>query len=170
MLVTALVGVTAALGAGGCAASRHAPLPYPGAPRPAASERTVTPAVPLAGAEIASLALSFRGTPYANGGTEPGGFDCSGLVQYVFARAGLALPRSVREQVESGVGVEGEVQAGDLVFFAIDGETVSHVGIATGSESFVHAPSTRGVVREERLDAPYWARRLAAVRRIAGVR
>jgi cell wall-associated NlpC family hydrolase len=122
--------------------------------------------VALAGETIAATALSFLGAPYESGGTGPDGFDCSGFVQYVYSSAGVALPRSVREQLDVGVPVERDVRAGDLVFFAIDGRGVSHVGIATSAGAFVHAPSSRGVVREERLDAPYWATRLVAVRRV----
>ena len=117
----------------------------------------------------ASLALSLLGRPYRNGGADPEGFDCSGLVQYVFAQSGVALPRRVNQQVELGVAVPDEaIVAGDLLFFAIDGRTVSHVGIATGGDRFVHAPSTRGVVREEPLSAEYWRRRFAGARRIGG--
>ena len=118
------------------------------------------------GEAAASLALSLQGVPYANGGADTDGFDCSGFVQYVFAQSGVALPRNVREQVEAGREVEGAPQAGDLVFFAIDGERVSHVGIATGPGTFVHAPSSRGVVRVESLTSPYWSRRYAGARRV----
>ncbi|RPJ75764.1 MAG: NlpC/P60 family protein [Acidobacteria bacterium] len=105
--------------------------------------------------------------PFRNGGTDPTGFDCSGLVQFVFGQSGLALPRSVREQMRLGIPVPaGEVEPGDLLFFAIDGRTVSHVAIAVGLDRFVHAPSTRGVVREERLSADYWSRRFSGARRI----
>ena len=121
------------------------------------------------GASAASFALSLLGSPYRNGGTDPTGFDCSGLVQYVFGQAGLALPRSVREQVRLGVPVtDDDIEAGDLLFFAIDGRSVSHVAIAVDRDGFVHAPSTRGVVREERLSADYWRRRFSGARRLGG--
>jgi len=124
------------------------------------------PSAAGAGEAVASLALSLQGSPYVNGGAGLDGFDCSGFVQYVFARSGVALPRSVLEQFEEGIGVEGAPEPGDLVFFAIDGGRVSHVGIATGPDTFVHAPSSRGVVREDRLSAPYWSRRYAGARRV----
>ena len=100
-----------------------------------------------------SLAQSLLGTPYRNGGTDPTGFDCSGLVQYVFGRMGLAVPRSVREQLRLGVEVSrDEIEAGDLLFFAIDGRRVSHVGIAVDLDSFVHA---RLDCRENAPPCPY---------------
>jgi cell wall-associated NlpC family hydrolase len=171
VLGLAALACAAALAAG-CGAARHPPRPYPGA-APAVADATATsePAVePVVvgapGEAAANLALSLQGAPYADGGTDTDGFDCSGFVQYVFARADLALPRSVREQFETGQAVEGAPRAGDLVFFAIDGSRVSHVGIATGPDTFVHAPSSRGVVRVDRLSAPYWSRRYAGARRI----
>lgn len=182
-LLAAVAVAGAALLAGACGAARHAPRPYPGpppvaveAPEPADPSAEVPAAegspagVPRPAAEageaVAALALSLQGVPYANGGADPGGFDCSGFVQYVYARAGVAVPRSVREQFEAGREVDGAPQPGDLVFFAIDGGRVSHVGIATGPDTFVHAPSRRGVVREDRLSAPYWSRRYAGARRL----
>jgi len=156
----------ACLFASGCASSRAIPRPYPG--RAAAGEEPVgTGKGSSVGVSAASAALSLLGSPYRNGGTDPTGFDCSGLVQFVFGQSGLALPRSVREQMRLGIPVPaGEVEPGDLLFFAIDGRTVSHVAIAVGLDRFVHAPSTRGVVREERLSADYWSRRFSGARRI----
>ena len=149
--------------ASGCGAARRPPRPFPG-PAPAAA----APASTAAGEGLAALALALQGAPYANGGSDPTGFDCSGLVHYVFGQAGVPLPRSVRELALAGREV-ADPRAGDLVFFAIDGATVSHVGIATGPDAFVHAPSSHGVVRVERLSAAYWARRYAFTRRIASL-
>jgi cell wall-associated NlpC family hydrolase len=122
---------------------------------------------PLADA-IVTRAQGLVGTPYHAGGAEPGeGFDCSGFVQFVVDAAGGHLPRSVREQWQAGVPVDRVALApGDLVFFAIDDGGVSHVGIALGDDRFVHAPSSRGVVRVERLSAAYWAKRYAGARRL----
>jgi cell wall-associated NlpC family hydrolase len=112
-------------------------------------------------------ALSLRGVPYRNGGSDPSGFDCSGLVQYVFAQHGLALPREVREQFVLGREIPSDlVQPGDLLFFATTGTGPSHVGVAIGADEFVHAPSTRGSVRVERFSAGYWADRIVGVRRV----
>ena len=118
-------------------------------------------------AAIAARARTLTGTAYRNGGTSPAGFDCSGLVQYLYTYAGVSLPRTAEAQY--GVGDEVDADAlvpGDLVFFRIDGHRVSHVGIATGEGAFVHAPNERSRVRFDRLDSRYWAQRFAGGRRI----
>ena len=116
-----------------------------------------------------TTALGLRGTPYRHGGSEPsGGFDCSGLVQWVFAQHGTALPRETREQYAVGEKVdEDEIQPGDLVFFETVSKGPSHVGIALGGGDFVHAPSSRGVVRVESYKSDYWSDRLLGARRVA---
>jgi cell wall-associated NlpC family hydrolase len=125
------------------------------------------PPPPASGAAVVALARSFIGTPYRNGGADPGGFDCSGFTQYVFAQLGVTLPRIVGEQGNAGDRVHlRDLREGDLVFFAIDGRTISHVGIAVGADRFVHAPSSRGVVREESLSVEYWQTRYATARRV----
>ena len=97
----------------------------------------------------------------------PDAFDCSGFVQFVFKQVGVNVPRSVREQLSAGAAVEdGDLRAGDLVFFSIDHEVVTHVGIAMGGDLFIHAPSSRGVVRTERLSGSYWLSRFAGARRV----
>jgi cell wall-associated NlpC family hydrolase len=116
---------------------------------------------------LVATALGFRGVPYRNGGSDPAGFDCSGFVQYVFAQAGKALPRETREQFRVGRDVRrSEVQPGDLVFFETVSRGPSHVGVAIGGDEFVHAPTSRGVVRVERLTSSYWSTRLLGVRRV----
>ena len=129
---------------------------------------TLPPPLPLAsGANVVTLARSFIGTRYRNGGADPAGFDCSGFTQYVFAQLGVALPRIVGEQATSGDRVNlHDLREGDLVFFAIDGRTISHVGIAVGADRFVHAPSSSGSVREESLSVGYWQTRYATARRV----
>ena len=119
------------------------------------------------GESIADAALAFVGVPYRNGGSDPAGFDCSGFVQYVFAGRGIALPRGVDRQFHAGrpVAVD-QIGAGDLVFFTTAGAGASHVGIAVGQDAFVHAPSSAGHVRVERLSAPYWAQRFVGARRV----
>ena len=108
------------------------------------------------GYALVGTALSFRGVPYRNGGGDPQGFDCSGFTQYVFGQYGVALPREVREQFEKGRAVTpDEVAPGP-----------THVGIAIGGDEFVHAPSSTGVVRVERLGSSYWAPRYLGARRL----
>jgi cell wall-associated NlpC family hydrolase len=92
-------------------------------------------------------------------------------VRYVFAQHGIGLGRTVGEQFHEGAEVKAGVEAGDLIFFATSTNSgnsgaVSHVGLAIGGDEFVHAPSSRGEVRVERLTAPYWASRYIGARRI----
>jgi cell wall-associated NlpC family hydrolase len=116
---------------------------------------------------VTGTALELRGTPYRNGGADPSGFDCSGFVQYVFAQHGIFVPRKVIEQFRQGKDVQAtQIEAGDLVFFTTVAPGASHVGIALGGDTFVHAPSTTGEVRIERLSAPYWSTRFVGARRV----
>jgi len=109
----------------------------------------------------------MQGMPYRNGGTSPDGFDCSGLVQWAFAQHGVRLPREVRDQFQLGTKVDRlHVQPGDLLFFHTIHDGASHVGLAIGGDRFVHAPSSRGVVRIERFTTNYWAARFLGARRI----
>ena len=118
-------------------------------------------------AALAGTALSLRGIPYRSGGADPSGFDCSGLVAYVFAKHGRLVPRTVAEQYRLGKGVSHRaLRPGDLVFFSTIAPGPSHVGIAISRNEFVHAPSGSGVVRVEQLRARYWAARLIGVRRM----
>ena len=186
--VAALLLVT--LAAAGCASSGAVPKPFPGAPtaagQPAAAPPRIAEASPAgdAGEPIAGVivpptfdvtpgtlalasALDLRGVPYRNGGSDPTGFDCSGLVQWVFARNGRALPREAREQFLVGREIDRDaVQAGDLLFFDTGTNSASHVGIALDAETFVHAPRSNGVVRVERYTSTYWARRYLGARRV----
>jgi len=119
------------------------------------------------GYALVGTALSLRGSPYRNGGTDPSGFDCSGFTQYVFHQYGISLPRDVREQYRLGKTVKPEeLTAGDLLFFTTTDPGVSHVAIAVGGDEFVHAPSSSGVVRVERLNSSYWAPRYVGARRV----
>jgi len=142
-------------------------------PRPFPSPDARAPSEPRAGspeqsATLIDTALSLRGTPYKNGGSDPGGFDCSGFTQWVFAKHGIALPRETREQFEVGEKIKPkDIQAGDLVFFHTVASGASHVGIVVDDDQFVHAPSTAGVVRVEHLSSAYWSKRFLAARRIA---
>jgi cell wall-associated NlpC family hydrolase len=163
--------VIAAAALSACASSGATPRPFPvpaESPLPPPVEAPeAPPALPAAtGYAIVGTALALRGSPYRNGGTDPSGFDCSGFVQYVFGRHGLAVPRSVGELYQAGQAVTDALEPGDLVFFDTAGGGASHVGIVVGGEEFVHAPSTRGVVRVDRIGGAYWSPRFVGARRI----
>jgi cell wall-associated NlpC family hydrolase len=134
------------------------------------SNRRSNPPRPLAAIDSYALvgtALELRGAPYRDGGADPRGFDCSGFTQYVFARHGVSLPRATRDQFELGELVAPrDLTRGDLLFFSTTAPGASHVGIAVGDDQFVHAPSSTGVVRVERLSSSYWSRRFVGARRI----
>lgn len=119
---------------------------------------------------VLQKALALLGTPYRWGGTSPdGGFDCSGMVGYVFRSAlGIELPRVSRDMARSGEKVDRKsLVPGDLVFFGRKGR-VDHVGIYLGDNRFVHAPRTGRDVTVSELDG-YWGRKFIAARRVAGI-
>jgi cell wall-associated NlpC family hydrolase len=121
------------------------------------------------GRAIAQFAMGFRGVPYRLGGADPGGFDCSGLVQYVFAQYGIAVPRVVEQQYSVGDTIRpSDIKPGDLIFFNTkkSGDGASHVAIAISQDSFVHAPNSTGVVRIETLGSSYWGARYVGAKRI----
>jgi cell wall-associated NlpC family hydrolase len=151
----------------GCASTGAVPKPFPGAP--VVRNDGAMPASPgvFDSYALTSTALSFRGAPYRNGGGDPAGFDCSGFTQFVFAQYGIRLPRAVKEQFQVGTPVKSsEVAPGDLLFFSTTEAGASHVGIAVGGDEFVHAPSSKGVVRVERLSQSYWSQRFIGARRV----
>lgn len=115
---------------------------------------------------ILKTAATQIGRRYASGGETPRqGFDCSGLTSYVFAKSGLDLPRSSREQFRHGQAVKREeLKKGDLVFFGKKG--VSHVGVYQEDGKFIHAASTGGSVKVGSLDDPVWDKLYAGARRV----
>lgn len=117
---------------------------------------------------IIKLAKRYLGIPYKYGGTSPSmGFDCSGLVKYVYSKIGLTLPRSTKKQFEiSSIVHPKNARPGDLLFFDIEGNGVSHVGIYLGKMKFIHAPRTGSVVKIVSLNNSYWKKRFVSVRRI----
>ncbi|PMS17901.1 hydrolase Nlp/P60 [Trinickia dabaoshanensis] len=120
--------------------------------------------------EISIEAMGLIGIPYRWGGNTPdSGFDCSGLVRYVVARAAdVDLPRTTADMSRRGESIEpDEIAPGDLIFFNTTGRPHSHVGIYVGKLRFVNAPSTGGTVRLDYLTNPYWARHFDGIRRVA---
>jgi cell wall-associated NlpC family hydrolase len=140
------------------------------APGPGATGSSGAPYVtrPLPGqrGRMVDTAASMLGQPYRFGGAAPGGFDCSGLVVYAAAGAGIHVPRTAHEQLGFGKPIaRGQVQAGDLIFMHLAHKEL-HVGIAIDGERFIHAPSTGGHVRIDSLAASPYARGYLSARRI----
>ncbi|VFR28480.1 Cell wall-associated hydrolases (invasion-associated proteins) [plant metagenome] len=118
---------------------------------------------------LVSTAMTLLGIRYRYGGNNPDeGFDCSGLVTYAFQQSlGMKLPRNAAEMARLGNQIDRtDLKAGDLVFFNTLGRRYSHVGIYVGDNSFVHSPSSGGVVRVENMDMRYWKKRYNGARRL----
>lgn len=114
----------------------------------------------------AAVALRQVGSAYRYGGASPGGFDCSGLVQYSYRVAGKAVPRTTGQLWHAAGPVAGpDLQVGDLLFFRFDGK-MSHVGIYVGGQRFVHAPSTGKTVSVDSLVTEYYSRALVRAGRL----
>ena len=130
----------------------------------------VEPPVSGTAEDVLFSAIGLVGTPYRYGGNTPdSGFDCSGLIGYVYrGAAGVVLPRTTTQMSQRGVDVgRNALQAGDLLFFATSGGSrVSHAGIYVGGGRFVHAPSTGGTVRLDRLDNGYWQKTYLSAKRV----
>jgi cell wall-associated NlpC family hydrolase len=98
-------------------------------------------------AKALAFARAQTGKPYVWGASGPGSYDCSGLTQAAWKAAGVTLPRTTWDQVETGTTVSVDnAQPGDLVFFYDD---ISHVGIYLGDGMMIHAPKPGAYVREE---------------------
>lgn len=120
--------------------------------------------------DILFQAIGLVGTPYRYGGNSPEtGFDCSGLINYVFLHsAGMKLPRTTREliDIDAPVVANDRLYPGDLVYFNTLGGRVSHIGIYVGERRFVHAPSSGGTVRMDNLDTDYWRKHYVEAKRV----
>ena len=136
------------------------------ATRPWADQRPVDPARANA---VLMRAISLVGTPYRYGGNSPeGGFDCSGLVNYVYQdMLDLRLPRTSRDlfAMPHAAIAPDRLAGADLVFFG-SGGAITHVGIYVGEGRFVHAPSSGGTVRLDRLDGHWWRDHYSGGRRL----
>lgn len=163
---------------GGCASVPPSTDPLPAieasktdrlaAPAPGAPASPATAPSPHS-ADLLFQAIATAGVDYRNGGrNHQTGFDCSGLVAFVFREAyGLDLPHNSKAQSAYGDAVDAQdLQAGDLVFFNTQRTPYSHVGIYLGEGKFIHAPRTGAAVRTDNLRARYWSTRFDGARRI----
>ncbi|NUO73204.1 MAG: C40 family peptidase, partial [Frateuria sp.] len=120
--------------------------------------------------DVLFRAIALVGTPYHWGGNTPeSGFDCSGLVDYIYRQAAdILLPHASRDMARvDGHKVKRmtDLASGDLVFFDIGGD-ISHVGVYVGKGRFVHAPNSGGTVRMDDIDGPYWRDHFAFGKRL----
>lgn len=164
------LALTLTLGLAGCGEpERVRPTPPPQRTWSTAAPQDATPQDQAAANAVLMRALGLVGTPYRYGGNTPeSGFDCSGLVNYVFRdMLDLRLPRTSRElaAMQGPRIAPDRLAPADLVFFGSGGE-VSHVGIYVGEGRFVHAPSTGGTVRLDRLDGAWWRDHYTGAKRV----
>lgn len=131
------------------------------------SSLTSSPA-PLNGGKASAVittAKQYLGVKYVWGGTTPSGFDCSGFSQYVFAKHGISLPRVSRDQYQVGNAVSFDnLQPGDLVFFALGGNGIDHLGIYVGGGQFINASTSKGVTIYAL--GSYWKSHFVGARRV----
>lgn len=120
------------------------------------------------GQSVVKTARSAIGTPYVRGGRNPGGFDCSGLVQWAYQSVGVKLPRTAREQSSIGqrIGRVEDMRAGDIVAFRHPRRGY-HTGIYVGDGKFVHSPRRRSSVKISSLDDPYFNNTFLGARRVS---
>ena len=113
--------------------------------------------------EVVRIARKYVGTPYRWGGSGPSGFDCSGLVRYVYAQVGVELPHNAAKQYALGAPVaRADLQPGDIVFF----DRLRHNGIYVGEGRFIHARQTGKRVAIAGLDEAWYAARWVGARRV----
>ena len=138
--------------------------------RPSAAPETIAQqSLPVSekGNEVALYAFGLLDVGYRFGGKNPeAGFDCSGMVSYIYGRAaGIKIQGSAADIARNGRPIERSLlRPGDLVFFNTRNHSFSHVGIYLGDARFIHAPSTNGRVRIDRLNDSYYAQRFEAAR------
>jgi cell wall-associated NlpC family hydrolase len=173
---TTLIGI-AVLACSACASAPQtsapvveavrAPITQPPVDTPGAQAVADDGAREHSAARAARHAEAMLGTRYRYGGSSPStGFDCSGLIQYSYKKAGVSVPRSTAEQRRAARIVHvSALRPGDIVFFDQEGKKNSHAGMYLGGLEFIHAPSSGKRVRKDRIDSPYWRKHLSEVRR-----
>ena len=135
-----------------------APTRAPITTSPDARPNAQTPSSPH---QVLQIAQRQIGVPYRYGGEDRSGFDCSGLVHYVYRQVGIALPRTTKTLWQHATPISrSQLRPGDLVFFRIDSRKATHVGIYMGDQQFIHAPSAGKRVRIASLQNKYWQKRL----------
>ncbi len=164
-----VAGMLMALALAGCGKPQTVRSPPPPPHEPSRDWSGTQPNDPAAANAVLMRAIGLVGTPYRYGGNTPdSGFDCSGLVNYVFRdMLDLRLPRTSRElaAMQGPKIANNRLAPADLVFFG-NGDEVSHVGIYVGEGRFVHAPRTGGTVRLDHLDGAYWRDHYTGAKRI----
>jgi hypothetical protein len=115
--------------------------------------------------DVVEETKKYIGTPYVMGGMAPGGFDCSGLLWYVFKQHGQTIPRGSFSQFAELPGARS-LKPGDFVFFQTVSSGASHVGLYVGENRFLHAPSTGKTVSYADLDSDYWKTRYLGARSV----
>ncbi len=109
---------------------------------------------------IIETALGQLGRPYRYGGRDPSGFDCSGLVQFSYAEAGVIVPRDTKSQRDFGKTIElDQARPGDLLFYRFERGNGLHVGLYIGDGRMVHAPASGKQVSLVAVEAPEWKKR-----------
>ncbi len=158
IIIACLVSLTILIA--GCSS----PAPKPEVHTPQAKAKTEpktfersTPLKYSKGHQIVSIAESMLGSPYKYGGASPKGFDCSGLVYYTHQQLNITVPRTTRQQSTHRQGkLLSSAKPGDILFFRIYGDNISHAGIYAGNNQFIHAPKSGKYVSYANLNEPYW--------------
>jgi cell wall-associated NlpC family hydrolase len=155
------------------AAGRSSRSGSTGASRPSSVHIPRSPAPTATAARVLQTAARYLRVPYVWGGNTPeSGFDCSGFTKYVFAKQGIELPRTSREQAHAGQGIAldyAAFQPGDLLLFAEPDEAISHVAIYVGDGRIIHASSAAGEVTYLDLDGDrgaWYVQNMVAARRL----
>ncbi len=131
------------------------------------SSRTLIQVEPEIRHRIVLDALGQVGRPYRYGGATPEGFDCSGLIQYIFAQSGIRIPRTTLEQRAIGIEIdEDDTLPGDLLFYRFGSGRVDHVALYLGDGEAIHAPASGRSIIVASVDLKYWRKHFVEAVRI----